>query len=125
MSSPRPPARKQNKSAILVEEESASFSGPLPPPAVLKGYGDVDPQYPERLFKMAESYSRADIRVQNTRSLAIILGLVFSFVICIGGLAACLILATKGMKAESIAAAVAGIAPIVINALANFKNSSK
>jgi uncharacterized membrane protein len=124
MSSPRPPAKRQNNSEMMVEE-SALFSGPLPPPAVLKGYGEVDPQYPERIFKMAESYSRADVRERNTESLAIILGMTFSFAICLGGLAACLVLALKGMTAESITAAVAGISPIVINALANFKRPSK
>ncbi|MDR1176507.1 MAG: hypothetical protein LBK83_13675 [Treponema sp.] len=125
MSNPRPLARKQNNSEILLEEENASFSGPLPPPAVLKGYGEVDPQYPERLFKMAESYSEADVRAQNTISSAIIVGLIFSFIVCIGGLATCLVLAMKGMKAESITAAITGISPIVINALSNFRNPSK
>jgi hypothetical protein len=52
MSSPRQPVKKQNNSEIIVEE-GALFSGPLPPPGVLKGYGDVDSQYPERIFKWA------------------------------------------------------------------------
>jgi uncharacterized membrane protein len=78
MSSPRPPVKKENNSGILIEK-SALFSGPLPPPEVLKGYGDVDPQYPERIFKMAESYSASEVRGKNTESLAIILGMAFSF----------------------------------------------
>jgi hypothetical protein len=78
MSSPRPPAKRQNKSEIKVEE-SALFSGPLPPPAVLKGYGEVDSQYPERIFKMAESYAAADVKGRNAESLAVILGMAFSF----------------------------------------------
>ncbi|MDR0598295.1 MAG: hypothetical protein LBG14_07295 [Treponema sp.] len=102
-------------------EESALFSGPLPPPAVLKGYSEVDPRYPERIFKMAEAYSAADVKERNAESLAIILGMVFSFLICLGGLAACLVLALKGMTAGSITAAVAGISPIVINALSSFR----
>jgi uncharacterized membrane protein len=124
MSSPRPPAKKQNKSAILVEE-SALFSGPLPPPAALKGYGEVDPQYPERIFIMAESYAKAEVKEKNTESLAVIMGMLFSFVTCLGGLTACLVLALKGMRAESITAAVAGISPIVINALSNFRRPGK
>jgi uncharacterized membrane protein len=123
MSSPNLPAKEDN-SEILVEK-SALFSGPLPPPGVLKGYGDVDPQYPERIFKMAESYSASDVRGKDTESLAIILGMVFSFMICLSGLAACFVLALKGMTVESIAAAVAGISPIVINALSNFRRPSK
>jgi uncharacterized membrane protein len=124
MSSPRPPAKQRNNSEIMVEE-SALFSGPLPPPAVLKGYGEVDPQYPERIFKMAEAYSAADVKERNAESLAIILGMAFSFAICLGGLVACFVLALKGMTAESITAAVAGISPIVINALSSFKRPSK
>jgi uncharacterized membrane protein len=124
MSSPRPPAKRQTNSEVLVEEQ-ALFSGPLPPPAVLKGYGEVDPQYPERIFKMAESYSKAEVKGINTESLAVILGMALSFLVCLGGLAVCLILALKGMTAESITAAVAGISPIVINALSNFRSSSK
>jgi uncharacterized membrane protein len=124
MSNPRPPAKRQNSPQILVEE-SALFSGPLPPPETLKGYGEVDPQYPERIFKMAESYSKAEIKGKNTESLAVILGMLFSFMTCLGGLTACLILALRGMTAESITAAVAGISPIVINALSNFRRPSK
>jgi uncharacterized membrane protein len=123
MSSPNLPVKEDN-SGILVEE-SALFSGPLPPPGVLKGYGDVDPQYPERIFKMAESYSASDIRGKNAESLAIILGMVFSFIICLCGLVSCFVLALKGMTVESIAAAAAGISPIVINALSNFRRPPK
>jgi hypothetical protein len=92
---------------------------------VFKRYGDVDPQYPERIFKMAESYSKADVNGKNTESLAIILGMVFSFLSCLGGLAACLFLALKGLTAESITAAVADISPIVLNALSNFRRPGK
>jgi hypothetical protein len=74
---------------------------------------------------MAESYSKAEVKERNTESLAVILGMAFSFLICLGGLAACLVLALKGMRAESITAAVAGISPIVINALSSFRRSSK
>jgi uncharacterized membrane protein len=124
MSSPRLPIEKQNNSEIIVEE-SALFSGPLPAPETLRGYGEVDPKYPERIFKMAESYSKAEVKEKNTESLAIILGMTFSFMTCLAGLASCLFLAMKGMTAESITAAVAGISPIVINALSNFKSSSR
>jgi uncharacterized membrane protein len=124
MSNPRPPAKRRHNSEIMVEER-ALFSGPLPPPAILKGYGELDPQYPERIFKMAEAYSKAEVKEKNTESLSVILGMIFSFMTCIGGLGGCLFLALKGMTTESITAAVAGISPIVINALANFKISSK
>jgi uncharacterized membrane protein len=124
MSNPNPPANREDNPEIVVEE-SALFSGPLPPPETLRGYEAVDPQYPERIFKMAESYSAADVRARNTESLAIVLGLVFSFATCLIGLAACFILALKGLTVASIVTAAAGISPIVINALANFKRPSQ
>jgi uncharacterized membrane protein len=39
------------------------FSGPLPPPNVLKDYAEVDPSLPSRIMKMAEGYGeeRRDI----------------------------------------------------------------
>jgi hypothetical protein len=51
--------------------------------------------------------------------------MVFSFLSCLGGLAACLFLALKGLTAESITAAIAGISPIVLNVLSNFRRSGK
>jgi uncharacterized membrane protein len=124
MSNQRQSAKKSDNLEVRLEQR-ALFSGPLPPPDTLKGYGSIDPQYPERIFKMAEAHSGAGVRGMNTESLAIVLGMAFSFVSCMAGLGVCLVLALKGMTAESIAAAVAGISPIVINTLSNFRRPSK
>jgi uncharacterized membrane protein len=123
MSNRRQPAKNpDNPNNIKVAlERRALFSGPLPPPEVLKGYGSIDPQYPERIFKMAEEYARSDIKGKNTESFAIVLGMALSFLICISGLGACLFLALKGMTAESITAAITGFSPILLNALANLR----
>ncbi|MDR1230017.1 MAG: hypothetical protein LBK61_01305 [Spirochaetaceae bacterium] len=109
----------------VVVEQSELFLGPLPPPEVLKGYQGIDSQYPERIFKMAEEYSKAEIKSKNTESLAVILGMGFSFIVCVAGLGSCFFLALKGMTAESITAAVTGFSPILVNALANLKRPSK
>lgn len=37
---------------------SRSFSGPLPPPNVLKGYEDIQPGFANRIITMAESQSQ-------------------------------------------------------------------
>jgi hypothetical protein len=74
---------------------------------------------------MAEAYSRADARNKNTESAAILLVMGFSFLICVAGLGSCLFLAMKGMTAESIAAAVTGFSPILVNAISNFRNPPK
>jgi uncharacterized membrane protein len=96
-----------NKDDVVMAQRTV-FTGPLPPPETLKGYGNIDPQYPERIFMMAEEYSRADVKGMNTESLAVILGIILSFVVCLAGLGSCVALALKGMTAESIAAAVTG-----------------
>jgi hypothetical protein len=74
---------------------------------------------------MAEAYSRAEIKSKNTESFAVLLGIGFSFIVCVAGLGACFFLALKGMTAESITAAVTGFSPILVNALSNLRKPSK
>lgn len=50
--SPQPPRPDK----ILVRQ-SSSFSGPLPPPEVLRGFEDIVPGAAERIIKMAEEQS--------------------------------------------------------------------
>lgn len=55
---------------------SSKYSGPLPPPSVLQAYGMVNPDFPERIFDLAERQAshrrelesvvvRADVRRAN------------------------------------------------------------
>jgi uncharacterized membrane protein len=124
MNSRRQVVKRADSPQAVIESE-ALFSGPIPPPAVLKGYGEIDPRYPERIFKMAEEYSKAEVRGRNVESLAVILGMGLSFLICVSGLALSAVLAIKGLKAESITAAIAGISPVVLNALSNLRRPPK
>lgn len=39
----------------LVHQQFETISGPVPPPQILKGYGDVDPSFPQRILEMAEN----------------------------------------------------------------------
>jgi uncharacterized membrane protein len=71
VSSRRQVSKRADSPQAVIESE-ALFSGPIPPPAVLRGYGEIDPQYPERIFKMAEAYSKADVKGRNVESLAIL-----------------------------------------------------
>jgi uncharacterized membrane protein len=38
----------------LAQTTEVSFSGPLPPPDALAGYGRIDPTFPERIVRLAE-----------------------------------------------------------------------
>jgi uncharacterized membrane protein len=33
---------------------NANWEGPMPPPAALRGFGEIDPSFPERMMRMAE-----------------------------------------------------------------------
>jgi uncharacterized membrane protein len=120
----RPAKNRDSKDSLdFVLEQRSVFSGPLPPLETLKGYGTIDPQYPERIFKLAEEYTRAEIKGKDTESRALILGMILSFIVSLAGLGSCLFLALKGMTAESITAAVTGFSPVLINAISNLKKS--
>jgi uncharacterized membrane protein len=43
-----------DQKGVLVREEYASFSGPLPPPDVLRKFDEIVPGAAERIIKMAE-----------------------------------------------------------------------
>jgi uncharacterized membrane protein len=49
----------------LVVEKTAMFSGPLPPPAILKAYDDVEAGLANRIVAMAESALAHEQRVQT------------------------------------------------------------
>jgi uncharacterized membrane protein len=74
----RPAKNRPNKDKLdFVVEQCSVFSGPLPPPETLRGYGSIDPQYPERIFSLAEAYMRAEIKGKNTESFGVVRGIVF------------------------------------------------
>jgi uncharacterized membrane protein len=49
----------------MVVEKTATFSGPLPPPAMLKAYNDVEPGIAGRIVAMAESSLAHDQTIQS------------------------------------------------------------
>jgi uncharacterized membrane protein len=102
-------------------ETQRRFQGPIPAPDDLKGYGELDPGFPDRILKMAENHAVADVRRKNTESNSIILGQIFSFLLSMISIGSCIYLGTKGLTAEAITAAVGGFTPIIIAALSNFK----
>lgn len=49
---------KKNQ-AVRIVGESVQFSGPIPPPSVIKQYGDIDASFPSRILSMAETEQEA------------------------------------------------------------------
>lgn len=70
---------------------STSFSGPIPPPNLLREYDEIVPGTAARIVAMAEAQSRHRIdlekRVVHSDIRKSYYGLVFAFVICIAFLA--------------------------------------
>lgn len=67
-----------------------SFSGPLPPPDILKGYKEVEDDFPNRIMNMAESQANhrreLEKKVLNSNIINERIGLVFGFIIFVLGL---------------------------------------
>lgn len=55
---PKPPAKRETKSAVTTTEIEAFFAGPLPTPALLAGYEQIVPGAAERLLAMAEAEAK-------------------------------------------------------------------
>lgn len=95
---PTPPPH--NPAQLVAAMHHSSFSGPLPPPDVLKRYNEVVPGAAERIITMAEAQAkhrqeleRAEVFGGNRRAN---LGQYFGFTIGIAGLVVALILGIRG-----------------------------
>ncbi|MCL2231947.1 MAG: hypothetical protein FWB99_02605 [Treponema sp.] len=112
------PKNKVQLQALLGQEV---FSGPLPSPGMLKGYREISPDYPERLMKMAEAHAAADIHKKYKEPFNITFGQVLrSLWAFLFGLSK-RPFGSNGLEAVAIAAALGGIAPIIVAALGNLR----
>jgi uncharacterized membrane protein len=77
----------QSISAVI---QSLNFSGPLPPPILLRQYDEVVPGAAERIIKMAEEQAahrqRLERQVVSTDNIKSVLGTILAFVVAIVGL---------------------------------------
>lgn len=101
-----PPTQNGGNGKILAAAQVTQFSGPMPPPHLIAGYGEIDPSFPERLFgltereaihrqKMEEKALDADIEDMRAERRYQIRGQTFGFSIgviatFVGGIAALL-----------------------------------
>ncbi len=107
----RDAAVAQQRRQMTRQEFTASFSGPLPPPEMLKRYTDAFPNGAERIVALVEKQSEhrisieakvidADIRRANW-------GLVAAFIVAIAGLGVTAFLAAIG---QPIVSGIVGVA---------------
>jgi uncharacterized membrane protein len=123
--------RKQQKSLVPPQNNSVEiqallarqefFSGPLPPPEALRAYGEIDPGYPERLMKLAEAHAAADVHRKYKEPFNVTLGQVLSFTLGLTGFGLSALFALKGLETGAIAAAIGGVAPIIVAAIGNLR----
>lgn len=103
-------APNRNDRNAVVVHQSQSFSGPLPPPEILRKFDEVVPGAAERIIKMAEEQSahRKDLekRVIESDIARSKWGQVLGFVIAIAGLAASALIAIYG---NAIAGSIIGV----------------
>jgi len=81
----------QRKVAEVKISQQIKISSPLPPPEVLKKYAEINPSFPDRLFKMVE-------REQKHRHLITLLGEIFSLVVIAGGFISAIVLGIYGKE---------------------------
>lgn len=53
---------EKTREVVQIVKQDYSFSGPIPPPQILKGYNELVPDAAERILKMAEK--QADHRIE-------------------------------------------------------------
>lgn len=95
----------------------ASFSGPLPPPEILKGYESILPGLADRVVKMAENQSahrqQLESRVIWFDGIRSSLGLVFGLIIALSGIVAGSYLVLHGNNITGLVSLITPLAVIV------------
>ena len=80
-------------------------------------------------MRMTEDNNKADVNMRNRFSLTgfviSLLGQIFSFLISCTGFGVAVLFGLRGIEIGAVAAAIGGIAPVVIAALANLKSKQK
>jgi uncharacterized membrane protein len=96
-------------------------SGPLPSPDILAGYKELKPDLPDIIIQWAENYNHMNIRKIDRESASLGRGQVFSFLLGLTGFGISALFAFKGLEAGAIAAAIGGVAPIIVAAIGNLR----
>ena len=110
MSNNNSPKPHKENGVVVHQSMMQSFSGPLPPPEILKKFDEVVPGAAERIIKMAEEQSthRKDLekKVIESDIARSKWGQVLGFAIAIAGLAASTLIAIYG---SAIAGGIIGV----------------
>lgn len=105
------------------------FSGPLPPPKIIKDYDEILPGAAERIFALAESETRQRHNLENkivssgTRDST--LGVIFAFIIGLVGIGGGVYVITLGYELSGTVLSGASLASIVGSFIYGTRNGKK
>ncbi|MCY4246499.1 MAG: DUF2335 domain-containing protein [Chloroflexi bacterium] len=96
------PQESQEREFVQIEQQVAYYSGPLPPPSMMREYEEVLPGSADRILSLAEQQQKQYATYENR-------GLLFGFlaVLVLMGLSA--FLASLGLASASVAVIIGGI----------------
>lgn len=108
---------KKQVKQVVAEVTQSEFSGPIPPPSIIKGYEEVLPGAADRIITMAEIQSkhRQDMerKMIHAELRDSLLGILFAFVLGVGCIvAAIIIVICVPENAGAIAGALVGVTGI-------------
>lgn len=105
------------KREVVAEIRKSEFSGPIPPPSIIKGYEDVLPGAADRILSMAEEQAKhrqaMERKIVNTESRDSLLGILFAFSLGMGCIVAAIIVVVMvPQNSGAIAGSIFGVAGI-------------
>ena len=109
-----PDKKVERAVAKVIQSE---FSGPIPPPSIIKGYEEIMPGAAERIIAMAENQAKHRQYMEkimvNAEARDSLLGVVFAFILGVGCLvASAIIVICVPEKTGAISSAMVGITGI-------------
>jgi len=121
------PSEEKNENVIVYEQEvSVRYQGPIPDPYTFYKLKEVDPSFPERVMKMAESNNDVEIKIKEQKSKRkqqeIGLesrGQLFIFILALVLIGVSVFLVLKGYELIAIVPFLGGISPIITTVINN------
>ena len=122
---------------VVAEVIRSEFSGPIPPPSIIRGYEEILPGAADRIMRMAENQSahrqNMESKMIGTESRDSLLGIIFAFTLGIGCIAAAIIIVVSvPQNAGAISSALIGvtgigsiIATFIKSTRSNYGNNNK
>jgi len=137
---PDNPPVKQSATVPVSGQQTLHYSGPLPPPAAIKGYEEVLPGAADRILVMAEENQKHQIATQtknqdhliemNLKNQQVLqkyalLGLIFGFVIALSGIVGGCFLAYHDKTKSGLTAIITTVGAIIAAFIKSSRNKNK